>query len=334
MTQSMQIVRALPDGRLETAQKLVPSPAKGQVLIKVHCSPVNPSDRMQIAGTYIEHRKPPFTPGIVGVGTVIDASKAGLRGRFISGKRVVFAPGPDLDGAWAQWALAPVRFCLPLAANLSDTDGVNLLANATTVFGLLERARSAGAKAVVVTAAAGEVGRLLNLAASDHGIQVINVVHRKEQVASLRGDGADHVLDSSAANFEVQLRALAGKLGATMAFDGVAGDVTRLLLTALPDGSEIVVLGRLSGQDIAFDGLSSLVGRHMRLSGFNVNTWLGGQSVFKVISIARKAAALLRRGGGTRVQHRVDLSTLANRFDELLQDQSAGKTIVFPNGLS
>jgi NADPH:quinone reductase-like Zn-dependent oxidoreductase len=332
MTQSMQVVLALPGGRLETAQRPIPSPARGQVLIKVHCSPVNPSDRMQIAGTYIQQRKLPFTPGLVGVGTVIDARKGGLMGRWVAGKRVVFAPGPALEGTWAQYALAPVEFCLPLAKDLSDSDGVNLLANATTVIGLLDRAGKAKTRSVVMTGAAGEVGRLFNVAARGRGLSVINVVYRQDQAKLLRGAGVEHVLVGGMDDFRAQLSTLAGKLGATVAFDAVAGDLTRDLLAALPDGSEVVVFGRLSGQDVTFDGLAYLSGRHMKLSGFDVNLWLGSQSKFAVISIAKKAAMLLRQGQGTRVQHRVSLSDLAIRFDDLQHDQTAGKTIVFPNG--
>lgn len=332
VNQSMQIIRVLAGGHLEAVQRPIPAPARGQVLIKVHCSPVNPSDRMQIAGTYIQRREPPYTPGHVGVGTVVDASKAGLMGRFVAGKRVVFAPGPKLEGTWAQYALAPARLCLPLAADLSDTDGVNLLANATTVFGLLDRARRAKAQAVVMTGAGGEVGRLLRMAARARGVAVINVVHRQDQVQALRGEGVEHVLDSGTDDFRVQLSALASKLGATVAFDAVAGELTRDLLAALPDGSEIVVFGRLSAKDVAFDGLEALVGRHMKLSGFDVNLWLGSQSTLAILSTAKKAAALLRQGQGTRVQHRVGLSDLVARFDELQHGQSSGKTIIFPNG--
>lgn len=332
MSPSMQSIQALPDGRLEVAERPMPSPVRGQVLIKVHCSPVNPADRMQIVGTYIDQPEPPFTPGIVGVGTVVDASKAGLRGRFVAGKRVVFAPGPDLEGAWAQYALAPVGFCLPLARDIEDTNGVNLLANATTALGLLHYARKAKARAVVMTGAAGEVGRLLNVAARAQGLAVVNVAHRQDQIKALLGEGARHVLDSTATDFTTQLSALAHQLSATVAFDAVAGDLTRELLTALPDGSEVVILGRLSGKPVSFDGLDALVGRDMKLRGFGVNRWLQGQSLFAVLSIAKKAAALLRQGGGTRVQHRVSLHDLASRFDELQQGQTVGKTIVFPNG--
>lgn len=219
---------------------------------------------------------------------------------------------------------------MPLAKDLSDTDGVNLLANATTAIGLLDLARQA--KAVVITGAAGELGRLLKIAARSRGVSVINVVHRQNQVQPLRGEGADHVLVASADGFKVQLGALAGELGATMAFDAVAGDFTRDLLATLPDGSEVVVVGRLSGREVTFEGLDYLIGRQMKLSGFDVNRWLGSQSKFAVISTARKAAALLRQGHGTRVQHRLNLSDLAIQFGDLQQDQTTGKTIVFPNG--
>lgn len=329
----MQAVLALAGGRLQTTQRPIPSPGKGEVLIKVHCSPVNPADRMQVAGVYIQNREPPFTPGLVGVGTVVDARKGGLMGRLVAGKRVVFAPGPRLEGTWAQYALAPARLCLPLAADLSDTDGVNLLANATTVIGLLDVARQAKARAVVMTGAAGEIGRLLNVAARDRGVAVINVVRRADQAQLLRADGAEHVLDSQANDFGPKLAELATKLGATVAFDAVAGELTRDLLKSLPDGSEIVVLGRLSGDEMRFDGLDYLVGRHMKLSGFDVNLWVGRQSILQIMSVAKKAAALLRRGRGTRVQHRVSLSDLAVRFEKLQQSQTGGKTVVFPNGV-
>jgi NADPH:quinone reductase-like Zn-dependent oxidoreductase len=333
MTKSMQVIHALTGGQLETVEAPIPSPQRGQVLIKVHCSPVNPADRLQIAGNYIDNRDPPFIPGVVGVGTVADGSRAGFRGRLVAGRRVVFAPGPNLDGAWAQYALAPAKFCLPLTSDLSDTDGVNLIANGATVFGLIEYARRARAKAIVMTAAAGELGRLLNIAARSLRLPVINVVHREDQMRSLQAEGIELVLNSSEGGFEARLRQMAGKFGEVVAFDCVAGDLTRQLLSALPEGSEIVAVGRLSGQDMKFDGLSLLVGRQMRLSGFNVNLWLPQKSILSVLSIARKSTALLRQGRGTRVQHRVDLDTLADRFEELQRDQSAGKTIVFPNGV-
>lgn len=332
MTESMAAVWARKDTRLELVRRPIPSPARGEVLVKVHCSPVNPADRMQIAGAYIQQRDPPFIPGMVGVGTVVDVSRAGFMGRRVAGKRVVFAPGAGREGVWAQYAVAPVALCLPLAKNLSDTDGVNLLANATTVIGLLDRARSAKAKAVVLTGAGGEVGKLLNLAARARGVAVINVVRRSQQAEALRRDGFEHIVISEADGFQAQLSALARELGAKLAYDAVAGVMTRDLLAALPDGSEVVVFGRLSGDDVGFDGLEYLVGRHQKLSGFDVNLWLGSQSILAVLGIAKKAAALLGHGQGTRVQHRVSLSDLAARFDDLQRDQAAGKTIVFPNG--
>ncbi|MDP3749928.1 MAG: zinc-binding dehydrogenase [Phenylobacterium sp.] len=328
----MAAVQALENGRLEFVERPIPAPARGEVLIRVHCSPVNPADRMQIAGAYVRRRDPPFTPGLVGVGTVVEARRAGLAGRLVAGRRVVFAPGPDREGVWAQFAIAPVSYCLPLANDLSDTDGVNLLANATTIFGLLDRANSAKAKAVVLTGAGGEIGKLLNRAARQRGVTMINVVRREEQAEALRRNGCEHIVVSDIDDFQVRLGTLARGLGATLAFDAIAGEMTRRLLAALPDGSEVVVFGRLSGDDVGFDGFETLVGRRQKLSGFDVNVWLGSLSTLAVLRVAKKAAALLRKGEGTQVQHRVGLADLVARYDELQRDQTSGKTILFPNG--
>ena len=88
---------------------------------------------------------------------------------------------------------------------------------------------------------------------------------RRSRDASV-GDGVEHVIVGGMDDFRAQHSTLAGKLGATVAFDAVAGDLTRDLLAALPDGSEVVVFGRLSGKDVRFDGLAYLSGRHMKLS--------------------------------------------------------------------
>ena len=64
-----------------------PQPGPGEVLVRMLAAPVNPSDRMFIAGTYGQAAQVPATAGFEGVGIVIE-SGGGWLGRFLKGRRV------------------------------------------------------------------------------------------------------------------------------------------------------------------------------------------------------------------------------------------------------
>ena len=324
----MRAIQVKSPGKLSLIDTARPTPEPGQVVVKVRCAPINPSDRMLIEGTYVEARELPFIPGIVGVGTVVGAQGCGLKGRFLLNKRVVFSPGPDLPGTWAEYAVALPDHCLPLPADIADTDGINLIANAMTALALVEKARAAGTRAVLLTGASGEVARMFNRMAGK--LSVINIVRSQAQKALLETCGAQHVLVSTERPFDADLKGKARKLQARMAFDCVAGPLTSQLMHAMPDGSEIVVYGRLSGEPLNFDGLEQLVGRGHVISGFNINTWLQSRSLPRILLAARMAAGLFRQGFHTEVAHRLSLEELVQRYDSLEANQSRGKSVVFP----
>lgn len=329
----MKAIQADADGALSVAELPDPPPSPGQCLIKVICAPVNPADRMQVAGTYIVQKEPPYVPGVVGVGKVVATNEAGLMGRFLKGKKVVFAPGPDLPGTWAQRAVAPVSLCLPLPKGLSPEEGVNLLANAMTATALIEETKAFGSPALVLTAAAGELGRMVNAVAGDRGVEVVSVVRNEEQASGLRGAGAKHVVVSGTADFAEALAAAVQATGAKFAGDAVAGGMVADLMEALPDGAKILCYGRLSGENASFDVMRYLVGKHVTVAGFDLGAWLESRSKLAQLKMVKLATQVLKSGHKTKVKDRVDLAELVSDFAELGRRQTNGKTIVFPNGV-
>lgn len=329
----MKAIHAGADGALSVAEVPTPVPAPGQLLIELICAPVNPADRMQVAGTYIVKKDPPFVPGVVGVGTVVAANEAGLMGRFLKGKKVVFAPGPDLPGTWAERAVAPAALCLPLPSGLKPEEGVNLLANAMTATALIEEAKAMGSPALVLTGAAGELGRMVAAVGPDRGVEVVGVVRRQEQADALRAAGVKHALVSEAPDFTEALSTAVAATGARLAGDAVAGSMVARLMEALPGGGKVVCYGRLSGKDASFDVMRYLVGKHITVVGFDLGAWLEGRSKLGQLKAVRLATQVLKSGHKTMVRDRVDLEELADRFAELGERQTEGKTIVFPNGV-
>lgn len=325
----MKAICATSDGQIAVVERDRPVIDDGEALIKLICAPVNPADRMQIAGTYIVSKSPPFQPGLVGVGKVIDVRSGGLAGALLKNRIVVFAPGPQRDGTYAEYVAAPVDLCLPLPSGLVPEEAVNLLANGMTAVALLEKASQLPGRAMILTAAAGELGAMINAAAKDKNVTIINVVSNSRQVEALRQSGAHHVLNSSSDNFAQDLAQITAKVRVMMAVDAIAGDMTRILLDALPVGGRLVVIGRLSGKDIHFDGMKYLVGKHLLIEGFDVGEWLGSKSLLAVILASRKAAAVLRHGHATHIQNRVGFDELASDYAALGEVQSGGKTLLF-----
>lgn len=76
-----------------------PQPARGEVMVRMLASPVNPSDLMYVAGKYGLKPSLPATPGFEGVG-IVEATGGGLLGWLRKGKRVAVIN--DRVGNWAE----------------------------------------------------------------------------------------------------------------------------------------------------------------------------------------------------------------------------------------
>jgi len=98
-----------------------------------------------------------------------------------------------------------------------------MFVNPLTALGFVETARSEGHKAIVHTAAASNLGQMLQKICLAEGIPLVNIVRSQQQVDLLRGIGAAHVLNSQADDFQAQLTATLAETGANIAFDAIGG---------------------------------------------------------------------------------------------------------------
>src|SRR6516225_233860 len=190
-------------GSLTVAEVPVPRPGPGEVLVKVFASPVNPSDLMFITGNYGFKKPLPATPGFEGSGTVVECG-SGIMARFMKGRRVACAAADpkSTGGMWAEYIVTSAQFCVPLSKRVDLEQGATMLVNPLTAWAMVEEARRGGHRAIVQTAAASALGRMVVRLGQKFGLPVINVVRRAEQVALLRGMGAEHVLNSCDSGFD------------------------------------------------------------------------------------------------------------------------------------
>src|SRR6266852_6698294 len=235
-------------GELEIslAQVAIPEPAEDEVVVRVEASPINPSDLGLLVGAadmssakasgtrdapVITAKVPQaamkamaarldesMPVGNEGAGVVIktgssDAAKA------LMGKTVAMIGG----AMYAQYRCLKVSECLPLPAGITPAEGASCFVNPLTALGMTETMRREGHKALVHTAAASNLGQMLNKICLKDGIPLVNIVRSREQADILHKIGAKHVVDSSSPTFMDDLTGALTETGATLAFDAIGG---------------------------------------------------------------------------------------------------------------
>ena len=238
--------RVSADGKLELSLEEVtaPAPKPDEVVVQVQAAPVNPSDLGLLLGwadpsgltASMQDGRPVLT------GSIPQASMGGMAGRVgqslpvgNEGAGVVVRAGAEAQallgrivGMWggamyAQYRTISMHACLALPDGASAADGASLFVNPLTALAMTETMRAEGHTALVHTAAASNLGQMLNRICLADGIGLVNIVRSAEQAAILRALGAKHVLDSKHADFAAQLTDAVAETGATIAFDAIGG---------------------------------------------------------------------------------------------------------------
>jgi len=243
-------LRSLVKGSGEIELSLVrvptPTPAADEVVVRVEATPINPSDIGLLFGaadlatvtvrgsgeqTVVTARIPPaamramagrvgqsLAVGNEGAGTVV-AAGSGAQAQALLGRTVAVLGG----AMYSQLRTVKVELCLPLPAGTTAADGASAFVNPLTALGMCETMRREGHRALVHTAAASNLGQMLNRICIADGIGLVNVVRRDEQVALLRDAGARHVVSTASPAFAGELTDAIAATGATIAFDAIGG---------------------------------------------------------------------------------------------------------------
>ena len=233
-------------GRLELALVEVPvsAPGDGQIVVRVEATPINPSDLGLLLGPAdlttltaggsgdrptlsaaippramagVQSRLDQSMPvGNEGAGTVV---AAGAGAEHLLGRLVGMSGG----GMYTRLRKLPAAAVNPLPEGASAADGASMFVNPLTALGFTETMKAEGHKAIVHTAAASNLGQMLNRICLKDGIPLISIVRSEAQATLLRQQGATHVVDSSTAEFQERLVDAIAETGATLAFDAIGG---------------------------------------------------------------------------------------------------------------
>ena len=223
-----------------------PEPGPDEVVVRVEATPINPSDLGLLTGAAdMTTAKASGTKDApVVTAQVPEAGMRAMAGRLDEslpvgneGAGVVIATGSSeaakalmgrtvamIGGAmYAQYRCLRVAECLPLPSGTTPAEGASCFVNPLTALGMTETMRREGHKALVHTAAASNLGQMLNKICLKDGIALVNIVRSKEQAEILRNIGAKYVVDSTSPTFMDDLTNALVETGATIAFDAIGG---------------------------------------------------------------------------------------------------------------
>ena len=235
-------------GELEVslAEVDVLPPAANEVVVRIDASPINPSDLGLLFGPAdMSTARQTGTVERPSIGAAVpQAAMAAMVGRLDQrlpvgneGAGMVVAAGGSeaarallgktvalMGGAmYAQYRTANAEDCLVLPEGATAADGASCFINPLTALGMVETMRREGHTALVHTAAASNLGQMLNRICLKDKIGLVNIVRSATQEEMLRAQGALYVCNSAALSFKDDLTQALVATGATLAFDAVGG---------------------------------------------------------------------------------------------------------------
>ncbi|MPS70139.1 zinc-binding dehydrogenase [Novosphingobium aerophilum] len=233
------------DGKLTLSleQVRIDDPADDEIVVRVEAAPINPSDLGLLLGpadiATLERRDggdgsltfdiPParlagvaarlgqsMPVGNEGAGTVV---AAGRNAAALEGRRVGMIGG----GMYADYRRIKASEVIPLPEGATAASGASMFVNPLTALGFVETARREGHKAIIHTAAASNLGQMLQKVCLRDGIPLVNIVRSTQQADILNEIGAAHVINSKDDDFAARLAEAVEQTGATLAFDAIGG---------------------------------------------------------------------------------------------------------------
>ncbi len=231
---------------LSLAKVQVADPAPDEIVVRIEGSPINPSDLGLLIGPadlstavvsgskdlpVVTAKVPEMAlramaarldesmpVGNEGAGTVVAAGSS-PEAQALLGKLVAILGGE----MYATYRTVKAKAALPLPAGATATDGASCFVNPLTALAMVKTMQLEGHTALVHTAAASNLGQMLNKICIKDGVQLVNIVRSDEQAKILKDIGAKHIVDSSKPTFTEDLIAALVATGATLAFDAIGG---------------------------------------------------------------------------------------------------------------
>lgn len=269
-----------------------PTPGSGEVLVRMVAAPLNPADLNTVEGTYGVKLDLPGTPGIEGMGVVVESGD----GDFAEGDEVIFL---KRAGTWATHAVVPGEALFKVPKGMDPLQAAMLKVNPATAWRLLKGFGELGeGDWVVQNAGNSAVGRCVIQLAKGLGVRTVSFVRRAELADELRGLGGDAVFTDDDEG-RAAAKELLGGANAALGFNAVGGDSALGVLKLIREGGTHVTYGAMGRRPVTVpNGL--LIFRDVAVRGLWVTKWIGEAPEEEVKEVYGRLAEWVK--GGKLVQ--------------------------------
>jgi putative PIG3 family NAD(P)H quinone oxidoreductase len=241
IAQTMRVVEIQQPGGPEVlviAQRPVPTPAAGEVLIHVQAAGVNRPDVIQRQGHYPPPPGASDIPGLEVAGTIA-ALGEGVNGWAVGDTVCALLAG----GGYADYATAPAVQCLPIPQGLSLEEAAALPETVFTVWSnVFERGGLQPGESLLVHGGTSGIGSIAIQLAKALGSTVYATAGGHDKARACEKLGADRGIDYRAEDFVAVIKELTGKRGVDVVLDMVGGDyLPRNIDCLAPDGRHVTI---------------------------------------------------------------------------------------------
>ena len=244
---------------LVAADRPVPIPGHGQVLVQLDWAGVNRPDALQRAGLYPTPPGASDLPGLEGSGRIAGVGP-GVRGLAVGDEVTALFPG----GAYAQFAVTAADHCLPIPDGMDLREAACLPETFFTVWSnLFMRAGLSGGEHLLVHGGSSGIGTTAIQLGRAFGARVFVTAGTPEKCAACLRLGAERAINHREEDFVAVMKAAGG---ADVILDMVGGPYVERNLAALADEGRLVQIAFLQGSKVELN-LGQLMMRRLTLTG-------------------------------------------------------------------
>lgn len=249
MSASMQAIEIAGFGGpevLRVAQRPVPVPGAGEVLLRVHASGVNRPDLLQRAGGYPPPPGVSDIPGLEIAGDIVSGDAQAMAAAGLQVGDVVCAL--VAGGGYAQYCVAPVPQCLPVPRGMTALQAASLPETFFTVWSnVFDRGQLKAGETLLVQGGTSGIGVTAIQLAKAFGATVIATAGSDAKCAACVELGADHAINYRTQDFVEEVARITGKRGVDVILDMVAGDYLAREVRCLAEDGRIVIIAVQGG---------------------------------------------------------------------------------------
>jgi mitochondrial enoyl-[acyl-carrier protein] reductase / trans-2-enoyl-CoA reductase len=299
-----------------------PTPAAGEVIVKMRAAPINPADLNQIEGKYPVRAELPATPGFEGAGIVAEVDPDVTN--VAVGALVIL---PHNVGTWRDAVAVKADELVVVPAGIEPVHAAMLKINPMTAWRLLhDYVDLARGDWLIQNAANSAAGRAVIQIGHELGYKTVNVVRRSELIGELRAEGGDVVLVDSE-NLRHQVEDAIGGPPIRLGLNAVGGESALRLANCLAPGSTLVTYGAMSLQPLKIpNGL--LIFKDLRFRGIWINKWYDNATSAQRMEAFQRLFEMAKRGLlQTKVEKAYPLSEAKAAVAHAARGQRSGKII-------